>query len=345
MEKVLSEALALLKDDVEKNDGANLEELVDKINKESGIEKDLLVLFANLFAERVHIAKQKNISLEDREIKDWMRPEVEIIMLYMESRKKYEKIGVKEAFENLADLLGKTPLGVQYKYYDERKVLKNPDMKRGKRGRKPKEETEKELSKEEKEVTSSSILEKRDLNEEKTIMENFDLLQDGFDKNRIEKVMLTEEDLSVNLPSTQELDMIQMLSGMINNFKILSEFTGDKNAETMRRIVEGIYVLSSIAASTANDAGRTRFLKNKMKELTEENERLRNVNKEIKENYRALIDKIRDFKESSDTEKIANLYTFLDEIEKEALESGMYVSTIESYELNKEGQVVGIRNR
>lgn len=338
--RMLTEALFELKSQIDKNEEIDSEKLVEQVSEETGVEKDLLNMFYNLFAERIFIAERENISLEEREVKDWLRPEIEIMMLYMDSRKKYEKIGVIQAFENLAELLGKTPLGIQYKYYDEKKVLKNPEMKRGKRGRKPKKENILNT----KETTELYTETKEDINiksEEKVKLD--------YTRDRNVKASDLEDDrgLDVNriqIPDTKEMDMIQMLGGMINNFKILSDLTGDKDNKTMKHIVEGIYMLSSIAASNANDAGQTNILKEKIDNLSKENNKLNEAVQEIKNDYRVLAEKIRNFQESDDASKIANLYSFLNDLEKEINEKA-YVTSNQAFKLDNNGQVLGFYSR
>lgn len=252
---MFNEALKEVKNLVfETNLDGDLEKTVGEIAKEHKIAKKRLMPYFNAFSLlKINLDKRTDITDTTKNF-DWTDQEIEIVMMYMEDAKK-EKQGVTEAFENLANLIFKTPSGIQYKYYEvKRKLKEGLPLKKGTRGRKKKVLTTNEV------VTPVATKEE----ETKTTASVEDIIEDRKERmKRREKQQqvvssVVEQQPTTNVEPKKQQDTLKLISGLINNFKILGETKNFNANQELNNLFNSLYKISLVAIEKTTNTTMTK---------------------------------------------------------------------------------------
>lgn len=157
---------------------------------------------------------------------------------------------------------------------------------------------------------------------------------------RLEEVQSQQENGTAN----HKKNLVQLLSGMINNFQVVCDHN-TKSEKKLYQLIEGIYELSAMSAERTIIHQDVEALKTELNMLRVENERLKQEKDELLEDIRNMTDGINSFIKSSDVDQLRGLSHFINTCKRELNKLGLYNDTSErnlKIVVDGSGQVLSI---
>lgn len=342
---MLTDAIKTVKDLVfedeyqNKSDEAIQNEL-NEISSVTEIEVGTLATFFNYFSglkmemDRRGITTTKNL--------DWTNDQVAIMMVYMEERKR-EKMGVEDAFNNLATVLDKTKSGVQYKFYETKKAQKAPKkpQKTETRGRKKKNVSNnltgiKGGKKEEQQKTPLDIdvderteekvvafATQQSVEESQTYNESFNPIEEDYSTELV-PAKSTRNYRSAPTEDEGEVDIADLITGMIQDFGQIEKTrsSGTSTYKTILDLFKGLRALSSLAASNASEAQENEVLKEEARINRTRMAHLDNENLELMKQYNKMATTIQEFNELDQVQRLGQWKNYMQTVAGQVSKAG-----------------------
>lgn len=166
----------------------------------------------------------------------------------------------------------------------------------------------------------------------------------GVEKEEAPKKLEEVQSQQENAVAGHKKNLVQLLSGMINNFQVIC----DHNTESEKKLyqlIEGIYELSTMSAERINIHQDVEGLKTELSMLRAENEKLKQEKEELLEDIRNMTEGINSFIKSSDMDQLRGLSHFISTCKQELNKLGLYNGTNErnlKIVVDGSGQVLSI---
>ncbi|WP_369900232.1 DNA-binding domain-containing protein [Bacillus manliponensis] len=132
------------------------------------------------------------------------------------------------------------------------------------------------------------------------------------------KVVETRKEKKQNTSS----DLVSLVSGIVENFETISEKTEKK--EQLHSLMEGIYNLSTMAATRTKEENNAGHLQREIEALREENRRLQQKKEEMLVGMNDITSHLIHFITSSDIEQIRSLPDFVKSCKEDLNNLGLY---------------------
>ncbi|MFX3622716.1 MAG: DNA-binding domain-containing protein [Ectobacillus sp.] len=140
-------------------------------------------------------------------------------------------------------------------------------------------------------------------------------------------------------------NLVQLLSGMINNFQIICEHNIESEKQVYQ-LIEGIYELSSMAAESTKSTHSARTLETELELLRQETAQLKREKEDLIQDIRHMAEHISSFVESSDMEQLKGLSGFVATCRNDLHKLGLYTAANErslKVFVDHTGQVVSVK--
>ncbi|WP_034671894.1 DNA-binding domain-containing protein, partial [Ectobacillus panaciterrae] len=283
---IITEIMSVLKQCISSHmPFSQIEQILERAADKCHVEyEDVVALYNKMSLFQAEIEKMGGEEAYEKSGFMWFKPELELLL---HAYKFFQKNGISVIIisEKLSkdglNIFPKTKSQLQNTYYKLRNnQLSLENLTKQKPGRKPGQEYPKESRKQSKQV-------------------NWPAGEIANQQNH-----LAQRDAQV-VHDKPKKNLVQLLSGMIHHFQIISEHNKE-NEKKMYQLIEGIYELSSIAAQS------TKTPETEVSLLLQETERLKREKTEMAEHIQSIVGNVHSFIESSDVEQIKGLSKFVD---------------------------------